>query len=443
MATRRVSPYILVICKEALPNTVNKGVNLFKSGFPMDAMARYEFKFPDLGEGLSEAELIKLHVKIGDKVKEGDTLMEVQTAKANVEIPSPVAGTILEIKFKEGDTIHVGDVVLIIDTSGEQTLQLNKPIEAKEAAQPRQEAIPVAAPQSRVRAMPAARRLARELGVDLSSIKGTGPGGIVTASDVRRAAPRETKSSGGGEAAIAAKLPLGSEGEERIPVKGVRKTIADKMSKSKRQIPHAYHMDEVDVTEIARMREELKEELTDVKVTFLHFVMKAVATALREYPLLNASFDEERNEIIVKHFINLGIAVDAPQGLVVVVIRDADKKSIVELARESARLAEKARSGKLELSDVTGSTFSISNIGAIGGIGGLSIINSPEGAILAIGRAVKRPVVAGNDEIMIRQIMMATLSFDHRITDGAYAARFMNKVKELLEKPYLLLVQLR
>ncbi len=433
------------VCKEALPNTVNKGVNLFKSWFPMDAMARYEFKFPDLGEGLSEAELIKLHVKVGDKVKEGDTLMEVQTAKANVEIPSPVTGTILEIKFKEGDTIHVGDVVLIIDTSGEQTLQLRKPIEAKEVNQPKQEAVvAVATQEPRVRAMPAARRLARELGIDLSSIKGTGPGGIVTVGDVRKAAPQGgAPVSSSVEAPAAAKLPLGSEGEERIPVKGVRKTIAEKMSKSKRQIPHAYHIDEVDVTEIARIREGLKEELTDVKVTFLHFVMKAVAAALREYPLLNASFDEEKNEIIVKHFINLGVAVDAPQGLVVVVIRDADKKSIAELARESARLAEKARSGKLELSDVTGSTFSISNIGAIGGIGGLSIINSPEGAILAIGRAVKRPVVTRNDEITVRQIMMATLSFDHRITDGAYAARFMNKVKEFLENPYLLLAQLR
>ncbi len=402
-------------------------------------MARYEFKFPDLGEGLSEAELINLHVKAGDQVKEGDTLMEVQTAKANVEIPSPVSGTVAEIRFKAGDTIHVGDVVLVIEIGGEATLQLRKPIEAAQQSQPPPQQARQAIPAG-VRAMPAARRLAKEAGMDLSKIRGSGPGGVITVSDVKRA-QGERQAEKMEARAVEVKAETGSE--ERVPVRGVRKTIAEKMSKSKGSIPHAYHIEEIDMTEVARVREELKRSVTDVKITFLHFVMKAIATALREYPLLNASFDEERNEIVVKHYVNLGVAVDTDQGLVVVVVKNADGKSLAEMAGETARLAEKARAGKLELGDVMGSTFTISNIGAIGGIGGLSIINAPEGAIMAMGRIVKRPVVGEGDEIRVRQVMMATLSFDHRITDGAYAARFMNRVKELLENPYLLLARLR
>ncbi|GGP19815.1 dihydrolipoamide acetyltransferase component of pyruvate dehydrogenase complex [Thermocladium modestius] len=406
-------------------------------------MARYEFKFPDLGEGLSEAELINLHVKVGDQVKEGDTLMEVQTAKANVEIPSPVSGTVAEIRFKAGDTIHVGDVVLVIETGGEATLQLRKPIEVTQQAAPppqqARQAVPAGTPAG-VRAMPAARRLAKEAGIDLGKIRGSGPGGVITVSDVKKA--QEERQVGKGEARTA-EVKAEEGREERLPVKGIRKTIAEKMSKSKGSIPHAYHMEEIDMTEVARIREELKRNVTDVKITFLHFVMKAVATALGEYPLLNASFDEERNEIVVKHYVNLGVAVDTDQGLVVVVVKNADGKSLAEIAGETARLAEKARAGKLELGDVMGSTFTISNIGAIGGVGGLSIINAPEGAIMAMGRIVKRPVVGEGDEIRVRQMMMATLSFDHRITDGAYAARFMNRVKELLENPYLLLARLR
>jgi pyruvate dehydrogenase E2 component (dihydrolipoamide acetyltransferase) len=199
------------------------------------------------------------------------------------------------------------------------------------------------------------------------------------------------------------------------------------------------------MTEVVSIREKLRHlaEARGFRLTYLPFIVKAVSMALREYPLLNSTFDEEKNEIVVKKQINVGIAVDTEQGLVVVVIRDADRKSIMERAQEASALAEKARGGKLSLGEVTGSTFSISNIGAIGGVGGLAIINHPEGAIMALGRITKRPIVDDEDRIRIRHTMMVTVSFDHRIVDGAYVARFMNRVKELLENPYIMLTELR
>jgi len=382
---------------------------------------RFEFRFPDLGEGLVEAEIVKWHVKPGDYVKEGQVILEVQTAKANVEIPSPVSGVVVELRFKEGDVVRVGDVLLVIETEAPSG---GGPSEAR--AQP-----------SEIKAMPAARKLAKELGIDLALVKGTGPGGVITVDDVRRFAEASRS-----EAAI---KPVEKPPEEVVPVRGIRRVIAEKMTKSKRNIPHAYHIDEIDMTEIVSIRERLKPiaEAKGVRLTYLPFIVKAVSMALKEYPLLNSTFNEEKNEIIIKRQVNMGIAVDTEQGLVVVVVRDTDNKSILEIAREASGLAEKARSGKLSLNEVTGSTFSITNIGAIGGLGGLGIINYPEGTVMALGRITKKPVVNEKDEVVIRRMMMTTVSFDHRITDGAYVARFMNRVKELLEKPYTMLLELR
>jgi Pyruvate/2-oxoglutarate dehydrogenase complex, dihydrolipoamide acyltransferase (E2) component, and related enzymes len=290
--------------------------------------------------------------------------------------------------------------------------------------------------------MPAARRLARELGVDLTKVRGTGPGGVITVEDVKKFA-EELK---GKEAPKAAEVPKAAEAPhtaevEVVPVRGVRRAVAEKMTKAKRLIPHAYHLEEVDLTELLRLRERLKAEAErrGVRLTVLPFFVRAVAQALREYPMLNSEYDEEKNVIVVKKEINIGVAVDADQGLVVVVVKNADKKGILELAREIGTLAERARAGKLDIQDVRGSTFTISNIGAVGGLGGLSILNYPEAAIMAVGRAKKKPWVVG-DRIEVRDIALVAVSFDHRVVDGAYVARFVNRVKELLERPEALLL---
>jgi pyruvate dehydrogenase E2 component (dihydrolipoamide acetyltransferase) len=386
-----------------------------------------EFKFPDLGEGLVEGEVVKWHVKEGDYVKEGDPLVDVMTEKATVTLPAPTSGRVVKILAGEGQVVKVGQTLCVIEPAGEAAAE--KP----QMAQP--------APRE-VAAMPAARRLARELGVDLSKVRGTGPGGVITVEDVKKFAEglkgKETPKAA--EVPKAAEAPHTAEAEV-VPVRGVRRAVAEKMTKAKRLIPHAYHLEEVDLTELLRLHERLKAEAErrGVRLTVLPFFVRAVAQALREYPMLNSEYDEEKNVIVVKKEINIGVAVDADQGLVVVVVKNADKKGILELAKEIGTLAEKARAGKLDIEDVRGSTFTISNIGAVGGLGGLSILNYPEAAIMAVGRARKKPWVV-EDRIEIRDIALVAVSFDHRVVDGAYVARFVNKVKELLERPEALLL---
>lgn len=386
-----------------------------------------EFKFPDLGEGLVEGEVVKWHVKEGDYVKEGDPLVDVMTEKATVTLPAPTSGRVVKILVGEGQVVKVGQTLCIIEPAEEAAAE--KP----QTGQP--------APRE-VAAMPAARRLARELGVDLTKVGGTGPGGVITVEDVKKFA----EGLKGKEAPKAAEVPKAAEAPHTteadvVPVRGVRRAVAEKMTKAKRLIPHAYHLEEVDLTELLRLHERLKAEAErrGVRLTVLPFFVRAVAQALREYPMLNSEYDEEKNVIVVKKEINIGVAVDAEQGLVVVVVKNADKKGILELAREIGTLAEKARAGKLDIQDVRGSTFTISNIGAVGGLGGLSILNYPEAAIMAVGRARKKPWVVG-DRIEIRDIALVAVSFDHRVVDGAYVARFVNRVKELLERPEALLL---
>ncbi|AET33257.1 dihydrolipoamide acetyltransferase family protein [Pyrobaculum ferrireducens] len=395
-----------------------------------------EFKFPDLGEGLVEGEVVKWHVKEGDYVKEGDPLVDVMTEKATVTLPAPTSGKVVKILAREGQVVKVGQTLCIIEPAAEAA-----PPEKPQAAQP--------APRE-VAAMPAARRLARELGIDLTKVRGTGPGGVITVEDVRRYAEelkgREAETPKPAEAPKAVEVskppeaPRAAEAEV-IPVRGVRRAVAEKMTKAKRLIPHAYHLEEVDFTELLRLRERLKAEAErrGVRLTVLPFIVKAVAQALREFPMLNSEYDEEKNVIVVKKEVNIGVGVDTEHGLVVVVVRDADKKSVLELAREIGALADKARAGKLDIQDVRGSTFTISNIGAVGGLGGLSILNYPEAAIMAVGQARKKPWVVG-DRIEIRDIALVAVSFDHRVVDGAYVARFTSRVKELLERPEALLL---
>jgi pyruvate dehydrogenase E2 component (dihydrolipoamide acetyltransferase) len=397
-----------------------------------------EILLPDIGEGVSEGEIVKWLVKEGDYVKMFQPIVEVLTVKVKVEIPSPYNGKIVKILAKEKEVVRVGKPIALIET--EEVIPETKPKEeAKPKEELRQVEIPkeVAEEKKEILATPAVRRLARELGVDLSKVKGTGPGGRILEEDVRRYAEEMKKHEVKPVEVKAEKVAL----EERIPITGVRRMIAEKLSKTVKTAVLVTHMDECDVTELVKIREELKQEAEKrgVKLTFLPFIIKAVIKALQTYPLFNASVDEEKNELVIKKYYNIGIATATDQGLIVPVIKEADKKGLFELAKEIEELTEKARKGTLKIEEVIGSTFSITNVGPIGGVFATPILNNPDVAILGIGKIKKRPWVVEN-RIEIRDVLTLFLSFDHRVIDGAQAAQFMNEVMKYLEKPYLLLI---
>jgi pyruvate dehydrogenase E2 component (dihydrolipoamide acetyltransferase) len=397
-----------------------------------------EILLPDIGEGVSEGEIVKWLVKEGDYVKMFQPIVEVLTVKVKVEIPSPYNGKIVKILAKEKEVVRVGKPIALIET--EEVIPETKPKEeAKPKEELRQVEIPkeVAEEKKEILATPAVRRLARELGVDLSKVKGTGPGGRILEEDVRRYAEEMKKHEVRPVEVKAEKAAL----EERIPITGVRRMIAEKLSKTVKTAVLVTHMDECDVTELVKIREELKQEAEKrgVKLTFLPFIIKAVIKALQTYPSFNASVDEEKNELVIKKYYNIGIATATDQGLIVPVIKEADKKGLFELAKEIEELTEKARKGTLKIEEVIGSTFSITNVGPIGGVFATPILNNPDVAILGIGKIKKRPWVVEN-RIEIRDILTLFLSFDHRVIDGAQAAQFMNEVMKYLEKPYLLLI---
>ncbi|NJD52856.1 MAG: 2-oxo acid dehydrogenase subunit E2 [Candidatus Methanoperedens sp.] len=414
-----------------------------------------DVKFPDVGEGVTEGTIVKWLVKEGDEIKADQAVAEVETDKAIVEIPSPKAGKILKLVGKEGDVIKVGSTLASLAAPGEaevkkpETGAPEKPIKAKPEVKP-PEAKPEFKPQpehmpERVLAVPSTRRLARELGVDISKVKGTGPGGRITDEDIREvaeapqapeAAPVETAPEITPEITPEIKTL-----EERIPIKGIRKTIGERMVLSLFTAPHVVSMDEADVTELVKLREKEKKiaEEKGIKLTYLAFIVKAVTVALKQHPYLNASLDPKKNEIVLKRYYNIGIAVDTPEGLMVPVLKDADRKSIMELAQVSEKLAQEARTRKIKLPDLKGNTFTITNIGSIGGIFSTPIINPPDVAILGIHRIRDMPVVI-DGEIKIRKILPLVLSFDHRVLDGAQAARFMNTLLDHLKDPDLLLL---
>ncbi|MFZ8792890.1 MAG: dihydrolipoamide acetyltransferase family protein [Acidilobaceae archaeon] len=396
-------------------------------------MALRQVKLPDIGEGLVEGEIVEWLVKEGDYVKMFQPLVRVLTAKATVEIPSPFEGIVLRLLAKPGDVVRVGAPIAEIEAP-EVQVATGAPgasdVERVESRESAREALQVP-----VRAPPRVRKLARELGVDLSKVKGTGPGGVITEEDVLRYAEESKK------AAEAPRQPALVEGAvERVPLKGIRRIMASKMVEAKSRIPHAYIVEEVDVTELVKLRDVLRQdaESKGVKLTLLPFIVRAVVKALKEYPLLNASLDEERGEIIIKKFYNIGVAVDTPQGLVVPVIRGADGKGLYQIAREIGELAEKAREGRTSLEDVTGGTFSITNIGSVGTVLGMAIINYPEAAILGVHRLVEVPRYV-DGELKPRKIVYLSLSFDHRFIEGAYATRFLLAVKRYLENPAILM----
>jgi pyruvate dehydrogenase E2 component (dihydrolipoamide acetyltransferase) len=398
----------------------------------------FELKLPDVGEGVAEGEIVRWLVAEGTAVREDDLLVEVLTDKADIEIPSPVTGVLARILAAPGQVVKVGETIALIEAADavpdEGMPPAGPPGKPAPSGEPPGSAHPATspppAPARDVLATPVARKLARDLGVDIGRVAGTGPGGRVTEDDVRKAAePGATRPA---EPAPESRRPR----EERVPFRGRRRMAARKMVLSKSTIPHALLVDEADATNLLALRAAMR-DLADkerVRITPLALVVRAVAAALRNHPAINASLDEERGEIVLKSRYDIGIAVDAEDGLVVPVIRDAGDKTLVALAREIERLAEGARAGTLALSDLSGSTFTVTSIGSIGGLFSYPVINVPEAAILGVHKIVKRPVVR-EGEIAVRDMMYLSLSFDHRLIDGGTATRFMNDVIGRLEAP--------
>lgn len=419
-------------------------------------MAKFEYRFPELGEGLHEGEIIKMHIKAGDKVTDDDIIMEVQNDKAIVEVPCPVNGTVLEVFAKDGQVCHMGEVVAIIDAEGEIPEQDMPEEAAQEEAAPAAAEAPkaegvAAAPNRDVLATPSVRKHARDLGVNIGEVPATGKNGKITREDVEAfanggapaapAAAEAPKAEAKAAAPAAAATGRAAE-EERVPFKGIRKAISNAMVKSAYTAPHVTIMDEVEVGELVAFRTRLKPmmEKKGTKVTYLPFIVKALVAACRQFPAMNAMIDEANNEIVYKKYYNIGIATDTDNGLMVPVINDADRRSIWMIANDIKDLASRGRDGKLGPKELKGSTITISNIGSAGGMFFTPIINFPEVAILGTGRISEKPVVK-NGEIVAAPVMALSLSFDHRLIDGATAQNFMNYIKQLLANPELLVME--
>jgi pyruvate dehydrogenase E2 component (dihydrolipoamide acetyltransferase) len=459
-----------------------------------------EFKMPDPGEGIHEAEVLEINVSEGDRVEEGQTVMLVETDKASVEVPAPVTGTVKEIRVNVGDVIEVGEVLMVFveadekedeapagdresekqkseEPSEEEREAASREEEKKEKkkakdkneaeaekekkeAEPEKDKEPPEAEKAEsddesqgkrpVPATPATRRLARELDVALDKVKGSGPGGRVTPEDIKAQAEEPEKKTAKKEKAAPVKtteaerpeLPDFSQwGEvEHTPLRSVRRTTAKRMARSWSEVPQVTHEDVADVTALEKLRQNNKADIEEKggALTLTVFAIKAAVAALKAHPRFNASLDTEAQEIILKKYFHIGIAVDTDKGLLVPVVRDADCKSMVELAREVYELAERTRQGEVEPKDMTGGTFTITNVGPLGGTGFTPIINYPQVAILGLAKARLQPVVHGkvdDFEVVPRLMLPLCLGFDHRIVDGADAARFMGEIIRLLESP--------
>jgi pyruvate dehydrogenase E2 component (dihydrolipoamide acetyltransferase) len=396
-----------------------------------------EFRFPDVGEGITEGEVVRWLVREGDEVKVDQTLAEIETDKAIVEMPSPYAGTVLKLHVKEKEVVKVGQPLVTIGEKGE-SLAAPAAAAAETApaaptpAGPRPGALPLGTP-GEVLATPRVRALAKELGVDLASVKGTGPGGRVTEDDVRSAtsAPPEKK------LAVKVKAKYDLYGNlERLPLRGVRRATAKKMRESLDHAAHVTHCDEADAGPLDALLKRMKPEAeaAGIKLTYLPFIVKAVVEALKLHPPFNAMLDEAESEIVLKRYYNIGIAVDVPDGLIVPVIKFADQKSLLDIAKEIQTLAGRARDRTVDLADLQGGTFSITNVGVIGGHAATPIINYPEAAILATMKIADRARVV-DGAVVGRKTLPLCLAFDHRIVDGAAAARFTKDLVRLLEAP--------
>ena len=409
-----------------------------------------EFKLPELGENIDSGDVVKVLVHEGQAIEGNQGVVELETDKAVVEIPCPHAGKVVEIHVNQGDTVKVGQLLVTVQAEEEAAAQK----EAAPAAAPAAVSSPPpqpaqAAPGSPIPAGPAARRAARELGVDLARVSGSGAGGRITPEDVRAAAGA---AAGAGAAPVAAAVsepvvPPGEPGEDAWgpirtePISRIRQTIAQRMSQSAATIPHVTNFDDADVTELESLRKGVPRGYLGegVKLTAMPFAMKAVAVALRGHPMLNAGLDEANGQIVYKQYVNIGVAVDTPRGLVVPVVRDVDRMTILQIAQALATVAQRARAVKFSIEDLRGGTFTLSNLGAVGGTYSTPIINHPEVAVLLLGRSRWMPVVRDGD-VEPRMMMPLSLSYDHRLVDGATAARFLNDVIDQLQSPARLLL---
>lgn len=496
----------------------------------------HEFELPDVGEGVAEGEIVSWLVEAGDTVEEDQPVAEVETDKAVVEVPSPVDGSVAERRAEEGEMVPVGNVIIVFDTDGDGAETATKTDETE--TESTEEAGEQASESGRVFAAPSARRLARELGVDIGAVSGSGPGGRVSTADVREhaedgdsgaeaesaiqpadetdastteaaatesavspaneradregtlaapatrklaeeqeididAVPTEEERDGepfvtpeqvrayaerqqAAQAADTRAVQTEQEREERVPYRGIRRTIGQQMEHSKFTAPHVTHHDEVDVTELVETREDLKEaaEERGVSLTYMPFVMKAVVAGLKEHPYLNASLDESAEEIVLKNYYNIGVAVATDAGLMVPVVDNVDRKGMLQLSSEMNELVAKARERSITREEMQGGTFTITNFGAVGGEYATPIINHPESAILGLGEIKEKPRVvdtearsasgnrtaSGDAEIVPRKVMTLSLSIDHRTIDGAVAGAFTNTVKRYLNNPSLLLL---
>ncbi|HBY82069.1 pyruvate dehydrogenase E2 component (dihydrolipoyllysine-residue acetyltransferase) [Staphylococcus warneri] len=432
----------------------------------------FEFRLPDIGEGIHEGEIVKWFVKAGDTIEEDDVLAEVQNDKSVVEIPSPVSGTVEEVLVDEGTVAVVGDIIVKIDAPDAEEMQFKgnhsddssseepKEEAAKEESASSQESQPAANTQDAevdenrtIKAMPSVRKYARDNGVNIKAVAGSGKNGRIIKEDIdahlnggaTQATSNESAASTSEETTTTAATQSVPEGDfpettEKIPA--MRKAIAKAMVNSKHTAPHVTLMDEIDVQQLWDHRKKFKEIAAEqgTKLTFLPYVVKALVSALKKYPALNTSFNEEAGEIVHKHYWNIGIAADTDRGLLVPVVKHADRKSIFQISDEINELAVKARDGKLTSDEMKGATCTISNIGSAGGQWFTPVINHPEVAILGIGRIAQKPIVK-DGEIVAAPVLALSLSFDHRQIDGATGQNAMNHIKRLLNNPELLLME--
>ncbi len=431
-------------------------------------MSLKDVNLPDIGEGVTEGELVQWLVKIGDTVEADQPVAEVMTDKATVEVPTPFAGTVKEFKASEGDVIPIETAMLVLDTRGAGASatpaaapKAEAPTPAPAASAPQAAAAPQQAAtasasadyyppvaDSKVLATPGTRRLAREMKVDINELSGTGLAGRVTREDVMGAFSGGTGAVSAGTPTMSLPPRMAYQGpagaaEERVSMRGIRKKIAENMQMAKRIVPHFTLMEEANVTQLYKMRGEAKAygEKHGVKVTYLPFVIKAMIATLREYPMFNASIDDEAQEVVYKKYFNIGFAADTPQGLLVPVIKNADQKTILELSAEITDLATRAREGKLKLDEMKGATITVTNIGSVGGTYATPIINHPEVAILGMYKIEDKPVMM-NGKFRAQKVMNYTITADHRLIDGAVAANFMRAFVNRIQSPSNLMLDM-
>ena len=427
-------------------------------------MSEYTVKLPDVGEGVAEAEIVEWHVAVGDRVDEDDAMVDVMSDKATIELPSPVAGTVRWIAGEVGDVIAVGGNLVQIEVDDGASAEANgapveraadgepadaalarpsgPPADVAEPADPADpaEVVPGAArarsTESRPTAAPAVRARARDMGVDLGSLEGTGPDGRITHGDLDAFIASTTPVARARPA-----TPTGDDTVDEVKVIGLRRNIAERMQASKRRIPHFTYVEEIDVTEVERLRRELNDVKSEQqpKLSLLPFLMRAVVLAARAHPEINARFDDEEGVVRRHRAVHLGIAVQTARGLMVPVVKHAGDLDLWASADEVARLAAAARTAKITLDELGGSTITITSLGALGGIVSTPVINAPEVAIVGVNKIVDRPVYVG-DTLVRRQIMNLSSSFDHRVVDGADAAAFVQSIRRVLETPAMLFV---